>query len=423
MNKKKIFLITFSFLVVIVSLITINGCKTSRVEPEIPTPNPPAPTQQALILAGYVRDVSNNSGISGAAVKISGAALLTTLLSDVDGKFSYDASNVSDNSLNITAFKDGYAYGNRTATINKAANSASVADILLTKLQTTSTTVTVASGGYAAAANTQSVSNQPLTVQVPPNAVSSNVQLTVSSIPAGQVPRAATANTSILTAGQFGPSGTVFNQDVTITFPLPYQRTAGTTFALMQLNDGTYTNSGFTARVNADGTSASAQVRHFSIYTLQEGVSVSMGTPTTSNGPESSVALSSGSTTRQFIITNSISLSGSGIMNETWLIDQIAGLSAFSIGSSTQILSFNTPALPRSYVQNGVQVGPSGHQTEKGNWEYRWFYALQSRTTNGNASGPNWSRSITTISQLWVITNQGWYWISHDQGGVAFGPY
>jgi len=37
MNKRKNFLVVFSFLVALVSLVTFNGCETSRTGPEVGT--------------------------------------------------------------------------------------------------------------------------------------------------------------------------------------------------------------------------------------------------------------------------------------------------------------------------------------------------------------------------------------------------
>jgi hypothetical protein len=230
-----------------------------------------------------------------------------------------------------------------------------------------------------------------------------------------------------LSAGQFGPSGTQFSQPVTITFPLPYHQTPGTVYPLWFLNEstGAYTNSGFSATVNADGTTASGQVNHFSTYVLQTAqgeITITLNTPSTSNGTEQVAALTSGSVEKHLGIVNSVTVTGSG-SNQDWLRDEVAGKLNFSLESGGQTtLTFNMSGLPSQYVQNGVQVGPAGHETEKGNWEKRTYYALQSTTTPGSASGPGWTATITAINQVWVITRFEWFWVSHDQGG-SFGPY
>ena len=427
LSKFNGFFLSFSFL--IIAAVLLSSCESSRVGPTLTTPNPPPPAQQSLVLNGFVKDAASRVAISGATVKIVGSngTILTTILSDNSGKYSFDASNVTESTLNIGASKSGYAFGTRSANINKTANLASVSDILLTKLQVATSTITVVGGGTATTTNTQSVAAQPLTVSVPPNAVSSNVQLTVSSIPAGQLPQPTNTNLAILSAGQFGPTGTQFAQPITITFPLPYTQTPGTVYPLMILNEqtGAYTNSGFSATVNADGTSASAQVTHFTSYILQTAqgeVSVNLGTPSVSTGTSAYKALTSGSTSQNFTVVNDVSVTSTGA-NQEWLKDEVAGKLNFTIGTSTQTLNFNIQALPSQYIQNGVQVGPAGHENEKGSWEYRWFYALQTTTTNGTATGPNWTANITATVQGYVITNSGWYCISHDQGGAVFGPF
>jgi hypothetical protein len=407
----------------------LTSCESSRVGPQVPQPNPPAPSAQPLVLNGYVKDASSKSGIVGAAVKIvkSDGTIVSSLLSDNNGRFSFDASNVTETTLYVGAAKDGYAYGTRAASLNKTANSASVSDILLSKLTVATTTITVAGGGSTSVPNTQSVANQPLTVQVPANAVSSGVTISVASVPAGQLPQPTGTSQVILSAGQFGPSGTQFSQPITITFPLPYAQTPGTIYPLLILNEqtGAYTNSGFSATVNADGTTASAQVTHFTTYILpsaQGEITLNLGSPSTSLGTEQIQALTSGSIEKDLGIVNTISVTGAGA-DEDWLKDEIAGKLNISLASGNKsTLTFNMDGLPAQYIVNNVQVGPSGHENEKGNWEKRTYYVLQTTTVNGTASGPNWNATATATLQSWVILRSEWYWISHDQGG-SFGPF
>jgi hypothetical protein len=432
MKCKTIYSLFKIFSVILFTSLPFLSCESSRVGPElvnddiVHTRLPP----DNFILNGFVKDSSSKAVIIGASVKIAKAdgTILTSILSDNSGKYSFDASNVNDNTLYVGASKFGYAYGTRAATLNKTANSASVTDILLTKLQVAITTITVVGGGTGSTPNTQSLSNQPLTVQVPANAVSSNIQLTVSSIPAGQVPQPANTSLAVLSAGQFGLSGTQFSQPVTITFPLPYHQNPGTVYPLWFLNEstGVYTNSGFSATVNADGTTASGQVNHFSTYviqTTQGEITITLNTPSTSNGTEQVVALTSGLVEKHLDIINSVTLTCNGV-NQEWLKDEVAGKLNFSLESGDQTtLIFTMSSLPDKYILNGVQVGPAGHETEKGNWEKRIYFALQTTTTPGSASGPGWTASITATSQTWVVTRWGWYWIPFDQDGNISGPY
>ncbi|MCX6167722.1 MAG: hypothetical protein NTX65_00140 [Ignavibacteriales bacterium] len=432
MNKYKsssIFTVS-SFLFLFGCSLLILSCESARVEPDLPTPNPPPAALQPLILSGYVKDASSGSTIAAATVKIkkNDGTLLSTILSDNSGKYSYDATSNIDPSLVVVADKEGYGYDSKVADINKVANFAIVADILLSKLQVASAPITAATGGQASTPNTQSVSSQPLTVSVPPSAVSSPVTITAASIPAGQIPIPTTsASAAVQSAGQFGPSGTQFSQPVTISFPLPSTQPVGKTFPLLQLNEqtGTYTNSGFTATVNAGGTTASAQVTHFTIYALSEDAALNLtdGTPTT--GLSDYLELASGSATKTFTATNTYLSSGSGTISESWLKDVVASKLSIDFSTTTTVIGGNMPQLPNTpdYQQNGVQANPN--VAGKGNWVYRWFVLKQSTNTTGTASGTGWTRNLTIVKEKWIndSSKTGWYWISHDQGGAVSGPF
>lgn len=429
-QKSTLSIAVFSVLVLIMGSLIFSSCESSRVGPELPTPNPPVPPAQPLILSGFVKDVSNLSSIPGANVKIAkaDATILATILTDNSGKYAYDASNVPENTLLVSASKDGYAFKGEIASLMKVTNSAFVNDILLTKLTVTSASVTVAAGGNGSTPNIQSLANQPLTVAVPANAVSQPITLTVASIPAGQIPQPTiTANATVQSAGQFGPSGTTFTQPVTITFPLPTARTPGTTFALLQLNEqtGTYTNPGFTATVDASGTRADASVTHFTIYALSGDVTWTLtdGTPTT--GSSTYYSLTSGSGSLPLSVINTFSSSGTGNVDEDWLRDITGNKLAVDFRSSSVEFAYNFPTLPAAYQVNGVQTNPN--VSGKGNWSYRWYVLKQTITTTGTASGVDWTRNINVVRETWIpdpATNKtGWYWTSHDQGGAVSGPY
>jgi hypothetical protein len=419
-----------SFLFLIAGSIIFSSCESSRVGPELPTPNPPPAAAQPLILSGYVKDVADGSVIAAATVKIkkNDGTVLSSILSDNAGKYSYDATAGTDNALVVAASKDGYGFKSNIADINKSANLAIVADILLAKLVAASAPVTVANGGQASTTNTQSVSSQPLTVSVPPNAVSTPVTITASAVPAGQLPApTTTAASAVQSAGQFGPSGTQFQQPVTISFPLPSSQPVGKTFPLLQLNEqtGAYTNSGFTATVNAGGTTASAPVTHFTIYAISEDATLNLtdGTPTT--GSSDYLQLASGSATKNYSATNTYSASGTGTISESWLKDIISSKLSLDFSITTTIIGGNMPQLPNTsdYQVNGVQTNPK--VAGKGNWVYRWFVLKQTTNTTGTASGTGWTRNINITKEKWIndSSKTGWYWVSHDQGGVVSGPY
>jgi len=439
-QKPKYFIASLPILLLLVSSLLISSCESSRVGPELPQPNPPAPAAQPLILTGFVKDLASQSAISGATVKIANAAqtVLTTILTDNSGKYAYDASNVPDNALAVSASKDGYAFKTETATLLKTSNSASVEDILLAKLTVASTSVSVASGGTVSTPNTQSASGQALTVVVPANAVSQATTLTASSIPAGQLPQP--TNQSVVSAGQFGPSGTTFLQPVNITFPLPSSKAPGATFQLMQLNEqtGTYTNSGFIATVDASGTRATAPVTHFTIYSLADNVTANLNNGTTTLGSPSYYALSSGSGTKSYSATSSFASSGgSGTVSDSYLKDIVAKTLGIDFTTKSISVGGNFPTLGADKLQNGVQKAPAGAPAS-GNWEYRWYVVLRTIPVTGTVSnGTDWSRNVTISRQRWFMDTDsgitlpasygaaktGWYWVSHDQGGFVGGPF
>lgn len=433
------FIPSIPILLVVIFSFIFSSCESSRVGPELPQPNPPVPPAQPLILTGFVKDLTNLSPISGVTVKIARAdqTVLTTMLTDNNGKYAYDASHVPDNSLKVSATKDGYAFKGETASILKASNLASVDDILLAKLTVATTSVTVAAGGTVSTPNVQSAAGQTLTVTVPANAVSQPITLTAASIPAGQIPQPSNAN--VHSAAKFGPAGTTFLQPVTITFPLPSSSTPGSTFSLLQLNEqtSTYTNSGFTATVDATGTRATAPVTHFTIYALSGAVSGTLSDGAASFGSATYYSLSSGSGTKAYSSTNTYAASGgTGTVNAEWLRDIVANKLNIDFATKTFSVGGNFPALPSDKQINGVQTPPPG-VSGKGNWEYRWYVVKRTTPTTGTLSGTGWSRNITVVKEKWFSDNDptivlpatygaaktGWYWYSHDQGAFVGGPY
>ncbi len=312
---------------------------------------------------------------------------------------------------------------------------------MLAKLQATTATASPTQGADVDNTNNQSLSNQPLNLTIPPNAVSQNVQVSVASIPAAQVPPpAASTNQTVVTAGVFEPTGTQFQQPVTITFPLPIRKAAGTTFQLLQLNEttGEYTNSGFTATVDATGTQASAQVTHFTIYTLTDNKSTLNLPDATATVIETitlTVTTTNTQTSSSLSKTVSVTLSGgSGDVDADWLRDEISNLLDLTVGTSSESvsLSFNitdpeSEGGKPSWVQNGIIVGPN--PGESGDASKRAVYNKNSKTRSGTVSGNTgvnqWSRNVQVVEQDWVKNTaaSGWFWTPHNQGGIAQGPF
>jgi hypothetical protein len=428
MNKKsttKFLLFGSLFSLFIIALFI--GCESSRVGPELPRPNPAPPPPQPIVLEAKVRDISNLTAIAGATVRITKAdnTLVTTLLTDNSGKFSYDVTALTENTLSVSASKDGYGFGNKVAEIKKSINVAVLDDILLAKLVVASAPVTPASGGTASTTSTQTVSAKPLTVTVPPNAVPQNITLTVAAVPAAQVPPPPAASQSIQTAMTLGPSGTQFAVPVTVSFPMPNKQPAGKTFSLLKLNETTriWANTGITATVDATGTNATAALSSFSTYATADELSINIQTGTTSTANVETVSLSSGSTTKSYAQTSSISITTTGTVSSSWLLDEVTKASGINVGSVPKDITFNFPELPANYVRNGLQYNPD-KPNEAGNWKYNWTVIRITTTRNYTASGgaapDNYSASGQIISQKVdiVAATPEWVWVAHNQGGL-----
>jgi len=415
-----------AILLLVAGLVFTDGCKKSS--PTDLEPNPPAPPAQPLIMTGYVKDASSQSAISGAAVRLSKAdkTVLATLSSGTDGSYTYDASSVTDTVLTLYVSKVGYGYGQGTAKIVKASNTALVADIFLDKLVVASATVTPAAGGTVTAPAQPGVSTAPVTVTVPPNAVPSNVTLTAAPVSIAQVPAPAAAGTAVLGAAQFGPTGTVFSVPVTISIPTAAALTPGSTFPLQVLNEttGEYTNSGFTATANAAGTAATAPVTHFTTYTIGSTITITLNAGTSVLGNAEYYELFSGRGTKTFTATVGTLTVSAGTVNETtvkaWIMAR--GGPNFIIAQGITV-GGNFPALPANFQINGVQVNPN--VAGKGSWSYRWYVQPKTTPYSGSITFLGSTQTITASYNEWVLdaSRTGWYWRSHDQGGAVSGPY
>jgi len=427
MNKKQKKLISLfsSFIVIVFGILFFSSCESSRVGPYVPPPNPPAPPPQPIVLTGFVRDISNLSGIPGATVKILKAdnSIVTTLLTDNSGKFSYDVTNITDNTLSVMGTKDGYGQSTKIAEINKALNIAAVSDIILTKLVVVSAPVTPAAGGQASTTNTQSVSTTPVSVTVPPNAVPQNITLTVAAVPAAQLPKPPTANTSVQSAVQLGPSGVTFLQPVTVVFPLPNKKAAGSTLSVIRLNPTTniWENRNIIATVDASGTAASAKLTSFSANAVQDNLSITVATGTTLTIKIADVELTSGSVEKTYNYSNSITISTTGTVDSGWLLGEVKSKANIDVGNFNQLLMFNFPPLLDEYKKDGKQYNPS-FPNQSGYWKFVWTVNKATTTQNWTASGgvaPNAYTGSGTITKETVSASAGaWVWVkTHDQGG------
>lgn len=415
-------------------LVISAGCKEASTTE--PTTNVPVVAAQPLTMSGFVKETGSGNALAGASVKIGkvDGTLLTTVSSGSDGKYTYDASSVTDTVLIAGATLNGYGFASVKAKIVKASNNASVPDLQLTKIVAASAPVTPAAGGTVTAPAQTGVSTAPTTVTVPPNAVASNVTLTAAPIAASQVPPPTTANTTVMGAAQFGPSGTTFSVPVTVSIPLTVTMTPGRTFPLQVLNEttGQYSNSGFTATVSADGKSATAPVTHFSTYTVFDVVTLTINAGTIVPGTLDYVELSSGSTFKYYTAgSGSMTVTGGNLSAGVVLTCVYNAtldtrfVSAYTGSAAPFLLQANFPTLPSAYQSGGVQVNPNAPGTT-GSWSYRWYVQQQTTPYTGNlvynGATTTFTASVTEYVLLPQGNKTGWYWTAHNQGTVT-GPF
>lgn len=459
MNKRKNFLVVFSFLVVLAGSLVFSGCETSRVGPEVPRPNPPAPTPQAVVLSGYILDNTTGNGIANATVslvKLDGT-VVTTAVTNGSGNYQFNltALNLSESTFNISTNVAGFGYGYRTATYDKTNGVASVSPLVLTKIANVTTTTIGTAGGTATVPPTSDAkTSTPVTVTVPPNAVPANTQVTVASVPVVSTPPPTTsaATQNIVASNNLSAPGvTTFSQPVTMTFNLPFPLPVGTQIPLLLLNTATnkWENTGSNAVVAAGGLTASVQVTKPGQYALLGNVSVSqtvtgkfvndqgisvtkmekvLGTQelVIELGPNNTISYYDGTNpTPPYIVVVSGDANNQPTQPFTY------GLIAARFGNPSIAarqrftFTYNLPATlgGSPTVSNGLVVGPAGHETESGDWIYRVTIQELSASDVYRVQQTGLFSQDATYPKFRYTITYAWYWRQHNQGGIGVGPF
>lgn len=460
MNKRKNFLVVFSFLVVLAGSLALSGCETSRVGPEAPRPNPPAPTPQAVVLSGYVLDNTTGNGIANATVslvKLDGT-VVATAATNGSGMYQFNltALNVTESTFNISTNVAGFGYGFRTATYDKANGVVSVVPLVLTKIANVTTTTIGTAGGTATVPPTSDAKvSTPVTVTVPANAVPANTQVTVASVPVVSTPPPTTsaATQNIVASNNLSAPGvTTFSQPVTMTFNLPFPLAAGTQIPLLLFNTATnkWENTGSNAVVAAGGLTASVQVTKPGQYALLGNVSVSqtvtgkfvsdqgisitkmekvLGTQelVIELGPNKTISTYDGSNpTPPYITVVSGDANNQPTQPFTYgLITARYGVPSEESPYQRFIFTYNLPATlgGSPTVSNGLVVGPAGHETESGDWIFRITVQELSVIDVFSVQQIGLFRQDATYQRFRYTITYAWYWRQHNQGGIGVGPF
>ncbi|MEW6654339.1 MAG: hypothetical protein AB1394_12865 [Bacteroidota bacterium] len=460
MNKKKNFLVVFSFLVVLAGAMVFSGCETSRVAPEVPRPNPPAPEPQPVVLSSYVLDGGTGGGIPSATVSLTklDGTVISTAVTNASGLYSFNliALNVADAALNVSTNVTGYGYGFRVATFDKALGSAAVAPIVLTKITSTTTVTIGATGGAASTPPTnEAKATTPVSVTVPPNAVPANTPVTLAAVPVASTPPPSTPPTqNLLTSNTLAAPGvSTFGAPVTMTFNLPFPLTAGTTIPVLLLNPTTnkWESSGLNATVSANGLTAAVQVTRPGSYALLGNVSVAQTVVGKFLQNDESINITRVQKvldTKAIIIemspTNKTArytaplstppviriIAGAAALhpNNSFvlaLINVRFGRSYTALSNLVQSFTYNLPATlgGSPTVVNGIVVGPSGFQNTSGDWINR--ITISERTVKDifRTAQTGVFENETEFSEIKATVKSEWYWRVHNQGGIGIGPF
>jgi hypothetical protein len=427
--------IVLLFLLVIGSLL-FNSCEGSRSAPTQTIPGNPIVVAQTLplILSGIVSDAANSNPIAGANVllnKTDGTAI-TVLSTDNQGKYAYDVTNINLNQIVVHAVASSYGSSSITAKIDVSNYTTSVPPIFLAKVIGTSANIIALTGGQVSTNSTESVSGKPIGIVIPAGALSQNISISVSSVDCSNVSPLTTPNQFLTVVGTFEPSGTVFNSPVTITLPLSYVATPGSTLPLNLLNTSTLTWSSFgNATVDADGKSITFQTTHFSTYGASDAGSLNVTSNTSNDG--STFLLSAGSSQSYTYTPNVTFTTTNSNLSKAWVLDMLANNSLVSqyglrvYQGNVMPITINTPTVVEPPIPSGYQKTLNGQviytnpnlPTENGTWTWQGVYQRVSITISGTITlGPQ-SENLTAVIKQYVKVSDQWTWVkAHDQGTI-----
>jgi hypothetical protein len=452
-NKKKTFFQVLAIITFLIAGFIFSSCESSRVGPQLPTPNPPAPPAQPLVLKGNVFDSKTNGAISGAAVQIlkQDGSSVASVATDAAGAFSYDITTLNQAVLKVTATASGYGFSFVYANIDLTNKAAEIVRIPIDKIQTTTVNLTP-TGGTATVPSNESVSGQNVALTFPPNAVTTNTTVSVAQVAVNNVPPPtnAAASTQVGVA-TLQPVGITFAQPVRLTFPLPFEFNAGEQIPIQELVNNVWTATTLNAVVDNTLLLANVNITKTSQYSLVDNTVVS-GTATGSILPYDNksfeVKLNKILEDRQYTFSsgtlNITDLTGSKVWtvtktkkgnlnlpSDSWIantfkqrfgVDAFEGFTGIS-ATTTFPVSFSVPwpGIPPKAADQTTGAGNVDYPGVSGSWSVRVTVSSTSTTTvNVSIENARWKISVTGVTNSWQITKREWVWTGHNQGSVYY---
>jgi len=271
-----------AWLFVVVSAITIVGlrCDKKKVNPVEPKElskllQPQDLQSSTKTIIGHVADRVTGLGIINANVVVidTTAGLNVPIgagITDIAANFVIPGIPVGTFLVSIS--KIGYIDASVTAFVRENYNSV---ETQTTFLKPVSKGVVIgAAGGKVTDSDDE---GDVITLDVPSGALDSDVSLSVTHLQGLEIPSIPPKGHLSFATAHFGPTGTLFKKPVTISFPLPQQMLPGSElplYSLEELQRIKWQDKGIKALVNADGLTASAQVDHFSVYSVMPEIQV-----------------------------------------------------------------------------------------------------------------------------------------------------
>ncbi len=454
-NKNTSVLFVVACLFFLVGSFLLSGCESSRVGPDLPTPNPPAPPAQPLVLKGSVVDSKTGGAVSGATVQMlkQDGTTVTTIATDATGNFSYDITTLNLAVLKITATATGFGFSFVYATVDLVNKAVQTVAIPLDKIQTTAVNLTPAGGTVTIPTNNESVSGQGVTIVVPANAVTQNVTVAASQVSVNNVPPPLNSAASTqVGVTNLTPAGIIFAQPVRLSIPLPYEMNTGDLLPIQELVNNNWVSSSLSATVDNTFTTANVNVTKTAQYALTDNTVISgtvSGSIISNDDGSKTFSLSKVLETKEYGFSsgtlNITDLTGSrvwtvtktkkGIRNlpaDPWWINQLRqryGASLFvgftGLSSTTTFpVPFYVPwpgIPPKAATPDGA--GNIDYPGVTGSWSVRVTVTSTSASLfNPPAKIENafWLIQVTSVTNSWVISKKEWVWTGHNQGAVSY---
>lgn len=401
---KRIERVTVPFFFATLSLLFLllsSGCKKESG----PTGTVPA---DGLLLKGRVVSLATGAGIAGATVRFGTSASYTT---DAAGWYQVPCKTAGVGLHDVRVAASGYGYG-----FAQAAVTASTAMVAVITLRPLSPPVLMGQeGGVAAVSDYEGLEpGAYATLAVPPGALNSPTNVTMTRIYGNEVPGRAPDGSLCLAAVVIGPTGGAVTKDMTLLFPLPFTDATLSTLPVLQYDftAGQWTSTATEATVDQASGIATAKVNAFGTYCLAVP-----GTFGESNGTGSgagSTQLDPAKSQAEFAFLGTFDIPGgvSGALSPVWLAN-LASQNTVLNGARTSL----TDSTHVSFCYIGSKPDSIAPSKATSGGYYKWVpkagYVLQSMPASISVHGA----SVSGIIRKELFSDAcGWEYV-HDQGG------